>query len=99
MNTTTMKIGLKAATVQIATFQRSGRFFHATFAHQNLGGWYFSTREGVDYGPYLSVTEAQQRCATHVQRCIASNIHGRRGIKASAVPAQYKNQPDGRAVL
>lgn len=78
------------ATMQIAAFQRSGRFFHATSVHQNLGGWYFSTREGVDYGPYLSVDEAQQHCEAYVQQCITSNIHGRRGLKADVVPAQYQ---------
>lgn len=76
--------------VQIATFQRSGRFFHATSIHKNLGGWYFSTREGVDYGPYLTMAEAQQRCDAYVRRCIASNIHGRRGLKADVIPAQHK---------
>lgn len=80
----------ETTTVQIAAFQRSGRFFHATAVHQNLGGWYFSTREGVDYGPYLSVAEAQQHCEAYIQRCIASNTHGRRGFKADVVPAQYQ---------
>lgn len=65
------------ALASIVAFQRSGRFFHATSVRQNIGGWYFQTREGVDYGPYLTMEEAQQRCAAYVQQCIASNA-GRR---------------------
>lgn len=80
----------ETTTVRIAAFQRSGRFFHATSVHQNLGGWYFSTREGIDYGPYLSVAEAQQHCEAYVRQCVASNIHGERNLNVEGVPAQYQ---------
>lgn len=80
----------KTNTVRIATFQRSGRFFHATSVRENLSGWYFSTREGIDHGPYLSVAEAQRHCAAYVRRCIESNIHGKRNHKIEEVPTQYQ---------
>ncbi len=66
------------STMPITAFQRSKRFFHVASAQHNLGGWYFYTREGVDYGPYLAVADAQQRCMTYVQQCIANNLTGRR---------------------
>ena len=68
----------ETATAQIAAFRRSGRFFHATSVHQDMGGWYFHTREGVDYGPYLTVAEAQQYCGSYIRQCIANSIDGRR---------------------
>ena len=34
-------------------FVRSGRFF------QMKGHWFFKTREGIDYGPYVSRTECR----------------------------------------
>lgn len=34
-------------------FDRSGRFFRLK------GQWFFKTREGLDYGPYLSRTECK----------------------------------------
>ena len=69
---------LKTAPVQIVAFKRSGRFFHATSVHENMSGWYFRTREGVNYGPYISVAEAQEHCVTYTRQCIANNNDGGR---------------------
>lgn len=67
-----------SAARQLGAFQRSGRFFHATLLGENSGGWYFRTREGMDYGPFLTLPEAQQRCDLYIQQCIASHATGRR---------------------
>lgn len=59
-------------------FQRSSRFFHVMSSDENIAGWYFHTREGIDHGPYLTMEEAQDRCASFIKKCIESSQAGGR---------------------
>lgn len=59
-------------------FQRSSRFFHVMSGDENIAGWYFHTREGIDHGPYLTMEEAQHHCASFIERCIEGDQAGGR---------------------
>lgn len=44
---------------------RTGRFFIVDSV------WYFTTREGLDHGPFPTREKAEQGCLTYIQVCLA----------------------------
>lgn len=43
---------------------RTGRFFCVSSA------WYFTTREGLDHGPFKTRDKAEWECQTYIQVCL-----------------------------
>lgn len=68
-----------AYTHRAKPFQRSGRFFHVMSDDESLAGWYFHTREGNNYGPYLTLDEARHHCDLFIKKCIEARDAGGRG--------------------
>lgn len=67
---------------------RSGRYFQAD------GAWFFSTREGVDVGPFETEAEAkkhERRLVTLLQRTTSAE-------EAFQVIHEYKHRPSARPV-
>ncbi len=53
--------------VTCSEFSRTGRFFYAK------GNWYFKTREGINYGPFISRTECKYAYAEFID--VVSNTN------------------------
>lgn len=62
---------------------RTGRFFCVGAA------WYFTTREGLDHGPFTTREKAEWGCQTYVQVCL--QVENRLGGSGDySQPSQFK---------
>ena len=67
---------------------RSGRYFQAD------GAWFFSTREGIDVGPFETEAEAKK----HERRLVAMLQRASSAEEAFQIIHEYKFRPSARAV-
>lgn len=67
--------------------ERTRRFFN------NEGYWYYATREGIDIGPFDSLSEAEEGLSAyidfmlHAEPEVVSNIHKYKGDSETAAYA------------
>lgn len=54
---------------------RTGRFFVVD------SNWYFSTREGLEHGPFPTKEKAEQECKTYIKVC--QQVENRLGITSA----------------
>lgn len=67
---------------------RSGRYFQAD------GAWFFSTREGIDVGPFETEAEAKK----HERRLVAMLERTNSAEEAFQIIHEYKFRPSARSV-
>ena len=66
------------------SYVRQDRF---TLAH---GAWYFTTREGMDVGPFLSLEEAKKACDRLLSMLQGLSFEGARNVTREFID-QLKN--------